>query len=253
MSGVVKILLQSIANKLGYRIARISNPDPIIDSDHEFLEIYEKCKAYTMTSKERMYALYKSVEHIVRAGIPGDFVECGVWKGGSAMLIVYALRKLMVTNRKIYLYDTFEGMPEPSADDYRVGGQGSTAIEKFRNNQQDSYNAWCYAPYNQVRNNMSLTLYPAENIIFVKGKVEDTIPHIVPGMIALLRLDTDLYESTKHEFFHLYPLLTQKGILLIDDYGHWAGCKKAVDEYFTDKSILLNRIDYTGRIGQKID
>ena len=77
------------------------------------------------------------------------------------------------------------------------------------------------------------------------------IPKYLPGEIALLRLDTDWYKSTQHELIHLYPLLVGSGVLIIDDYGHWQGAKKAVDEYFSDKKILLNRIDYTGRISIK--
>lgn len=253
MFRTIKKIIKSIANKLGYQIVKKMTLDPLIDTDTAFQKIYHTCKEHTMTSKERMYSLYAAVQYIIHANIPGDFVECGVWRGGSAMLIACTLYELKITNRKIYLYDTFKGMTEPIADDYRVSAQGASALEKFRNNQQVGYNAWCYAPYEQVRNNMSLTPYPMENIVFIEGDVENTIPSIIPEVIALLRLDTDLYESTKHELTYLYPLLSEKGILIVDDYGHWAGCKKAVDEYFIDRSILLNRIDYTGRIGQKID
>ena len=100
---------------------------------------------------------------------------------------------------------------------------------------------------------MALTKYPENNIIYVKGKVEETIPKIIPSKIALLRLDTDWYESTKHELNHLYPILSKNGVLIIDDYGYWAGAKRAVDEYFFDEQILLNRIDSDARIGIKIN
>lgn len=99
---------------------------------------------------------------------------------------------------------------------------------------------------------MQSTNYPAEMLVFIKGKVEDTIPKTMPKHIALLRLDTDWYESTKHELLHLYPLLSKSGVLIIDDYGYWAGSKKAVDEYFSKGEMLLNRIDYTSRIAIKI-
>lgn len=90
--------------------------------------------------------------------------------------------------------------------------------------------------------------------IILKGKVEDTIPNVLPDTISLLRLDTDWYESTKHELTYLYPKLTKKGILLIDDYGYWQGSKKAVDEYIEEEklSIFLNRIDLSGRLAVKI-
>src|SRR3990172_2905041 len=101
----LKNIVHKIISSLGYKIVI---EDKALEA--RFLEIYEKCKPYTMTSKERMYALYKAVEYITTAKIPGDFVECGVWKGGSAMLIAHTLLSLKETNRKIWLYDTYEGM-----------------------------------------------------------------------------------------------------------------------------------------------
>src|SRR5690606_23062787 len=100
---------------------------------------------------------------------------------------------------------------------------------------------------------MSLSAYPAGNIRYVAGKVEDTIPAVIPDKIAILRLDTDWYSSTKHELVHLFPKLSNGGILIIDDYGHWEGARKAVDEYFeeTGTRIYLSRIDETGRVAVK--
>jgi len=239
----------------GYQITKISDFDPVIDKDKDerFRKIYDKCKKSTMTSKERMYALYKSVEYIIKTNIPGDFVECGVWRGGSTMLIAYTLLELNVTNRKIYLYDTFEGMTQPTESDYSVANNKNRAFDKWKKEQKKDHNKWCYASLSEVKNNMALTKYPNDNIIFVKGKVEETIPKTKPSKIAILRLDTDWYESTKHELIHLFPILMKNGVLIIDDYGYWAGSKKAVDEYFSDGRILLNRIDSTGRIGIKIE
>ena len=96
--------------------------------------------------------------------------------------------------------------------------------------------------------------YPAERIHFVQGKVEETIPRVLPERIALLRLDTDWYESTRHELIHLYPKLCAGGVLVLDDYGHWQGSRKAVDEWMaqTGTRMLLNRVDYTGRIAVKV-
>ena len=206
-----------------------------------------------MTSKERMYALYKSVEYIIKTDIPGDFVECGVWRGGSTMLIAFTLIELNATNRKIYLYDTFKGMTKPTDYDHLVSNKKIRAIDKWKKEQKKDYNKWVYVSLSKVKKNMALTKYPKNNIVFVKGKVEETIPKTIPSKIAILRLDTDWYESTKHELIHLFPPLLKGGILIIDDYGYWAGSKKAVDEYFSNKQILLNRIDNTGRIGIKIE
>jgi hypothetical protein len=224
--------------------------DPITDGDERFMAIYAQCKSFTMTSKERMYALYKAVEYVVKAKMPGDFVECGVWKGGSAMVMAHTLLALDIRDRKIYLYDTFSGMSEPENVDVNI--RDRSAKELMEEDRGKTSNVWACSPEEEVRKNIFSTGYKKENMVFIRGKVEDTIPAFIPEKIALLRLDTDWYASTKHELIHLYPRLAPAGVLLIDDYGHWAGAKKAVDEYFFDKPILLNRIDYTGRIGIKI-
>jgi O-methyltransferase len=112
----VKKNIRKLANSVGYSIT--TTFDPIIDNDKTFLKIYERCKEYTMTPRERVYALYKAVEYIVKAKIPGDFVECGVWRGGSTMVIALTLLELKEDSRKIYLYDTFKGMTMPTEKDY---------------------------------------------------------------------------------------------------------------------------------------
>ena len=250
MKKFLKKNLKSLMHKTGYQVVKGNGKDPIIDEDKEFLEMYEKCIEYTMTSKERMYALYKAVKYIVDNKIPGDFVECGVWKGGSTMLIAYTLRKLKDTSRKIYLYDTFEGMSEPTEVDVS-NSMNEKALTSWNKKKDDSNYDWCTAFIDDVKRNMTKTRYPRLNIVYVKGKVEDTIPKELSKKISLLRLDTDWYESTKHELVHMYPKLSKQGVLIIDDYGCWAGAKLAVDEYFKKSEILLNRIDDTGVIGIK--
>ena len=168
------------------------------------------------------------------------------------MLIAYSLLEFNVNNRKIYLYDTFEGMSQPTEFDYLLANS-FFASELLQKEPKKDTNFWCFVTLNEVKNNMALTKYPENNIIYVKGKVEETIPKIIPSKIALLRLDTDWYDSTMHELIQLYPFLSKNSVIIIDDYGHWAGAKKTVDEYFKNKKILLNRIDYTGRIAIKID
>lgn len=226
---------------------------PIDMKEKEFLELYDLCKSFTMTSTERMYSLYKAVNYIIKNNIPGDFIECGVWKGGSALLIAKILANNNINSRKVILYDTYEGMSEPSENDKDYAGVNATELlEGASIHVQES--VWCYSSFEEVKSNLALAGLPAEKIIMIKGKVEETIPSQLPtNQIALLRLDTDWYESTKHELIHLYPLLVNDGILIIDDYGHWEGCRKAVDEYFIENnlSILLNRIDNTGRIAIK--
>jgi hypothetical protein len=247
----LKKFIKGLAHKFGYKITKVSD-DPLISKDELFMEIYRKCQNYTMTSVERMYALYKAVQYIVDSKLPGDFVECGVWRGGSAMLMAHTLLALGDKSRKIYLYDTFEGMSEPTKQDYKIANEDLRAIDKWKREQRETHNNWDFSPLHEVTFRMVSTGYPEDKMVFIKGKVEDSIPNSVPSKIALLRLDTDWYESTKHELNHLFPLLESNGVLIIDDYGSWAGSKKATDEYFSRRSILLHRIDKDSRIGLKI-
>lgn len=248
----MKKLAYKVLKKFGYKLVKTNEVRQFPDMEKDFFELAKKCFPYTMTSTERLYSLHKSVEYVVKNNIEGDFVECGVWKGGSAMMIALTLLKNKNTDRKIYLYDTYEGMSEPTEHD--VTYSNSSADEKYNKTlNKESGSDWCRSEIDEVKQNLYSTGYPKENLIFVKGKVEDTIPKTLPEKISLLRLDTDWYESTLHELKNLYPILTKKGVLIIDDYGYWQGCRKAVDEYFEEQkiNILLNRIDLTGRVALK--
>jgi hypothetical protein len=220
-------------------------------------EIIARVRPFTMTSPERIASLCNAVEYVTRCNIPGDIVECGVWKGGSMMAAALTLLKRGETQRKLRLFDTFEGMSAPTEKDQTayMGGQGmvSAADLLARSDPAQSENVWARSPLEEVRHNLASVGYPNHQLEFVKGRVEDTLPTPTISQIALLRLDTDWYESTRHELQHLYPLLMRRGVLIIDDYGHWEGARKAVDEYIAANSLplLLNRIDYTGRIAIK--
>lgn len=206
-----------------------------------------------MTSNERLFSLIEAVKHVVKNNIEGSFVECGVWKGGSMMAIAETLLKLGINNRHLYLYDTYAGMTAPTVDDIdQLNVDAGKQLEENKNKKEES-TVWAYSTLAEVKANFSLINYPAEYVHFIEGDVLKTIPEHTPGETALLRLDTDWYESTKHEMEHLYPLLKNKGVLIIDDYGFWKGSRKAVDEYMAANSIsiLLNRIDNTGRIAIK--
>jgi hypothetical protein len=192
-----------------------------------------------------------AVQHAVEHDIPGHFVECGVWKGGSSMAAAWMYRQLGRTDIDLFLFDTFEGMSQPSEHDFRAK-TGERAADLLSSSNK-SAGVWAYSPLAEVQANLASTGYPTNKVHFIQGRVEDTIPSHAPEQIAVLRLDTDWYESTKHELFHLFPRLSKNGILIVDDYGCWAGSRKAVDEYFADfeSRPLLARIDDTGRICTK--
>lgn len=224
------------------------------DMEPAFRELAEKVRPYTMTSFERMYALFKAIEYIEAANIPGDIVECGVWRGGSMMLAAMKLLEQGKTCRNLHLFDTFEGLPKPD-ESKDIDIWGNRAIDGWlpRHTSDDSSH-WAEASIEEVRVNLLSTGYPSEKTRLVRGMVEDTLPDRAPQQIALLRLDTDWYASTRHEMTHLYPRLSTNGVLIIDDYGHFKGARRAVDEYLAEQQIpiLLHRIDYSGRIAIKI-
>jgi len=200
-----------------------------------------------MTSMERMHTLFEAVNYIEKNKIEGDYVECGVWKGGSSMMAAMAFVQNNSFDRTLYLYDTFQGMSEPSDKDISIKGQ--KMMESWKQIKTGD-KIFCYSSLDEVKSNINKTNYPLDKIKYIEGKVETTIPELIPEKIAILRLDTDWYESTYHEMVHLYPLLTEKGVLIIDDYGHWKGAREAVDQYFSENNIktFMHRIDYTGRV-----
>ena len=216
-----------------------------------FNDFYNAIKPFTMVDSPRLFSLYKSVLYIVRSGIAGDLVECGVYRGGCCMLMALTLRVLGDTSRSIYLYDTFAGMPEPGEFDEEASG---TKIPKeiWAAQQEEDHNRWCYASLEEVKRNLASTGFDPDRLYFVEGKTEDSIPGIVPDKIALLRLDTDWYNSTRHELEHLFPRLSVKGVLLSDDYSHWEGHRKAIDEYLSTfaPSMILKPVS-CGAVGVK--
>jgi len=224
-----------------------------VDMDKEFMEIHKLSQPFSMVSPERLYATFQAIRYVEMNKIEGDVVECGVWKGGNSMVMALTLQLGHSQHRHLYMYDTYEGMVEPGEKDIDFKGRHSAS--DWKKHQTSDVNEWCYSPIEDVMQNMGSTGYPMDKIHFVKGKVQDTIPGEVPDKIAVLRLDTDWYDSTRHELLHLFPRLSTNGVLLIDDYGHWKGQKEAVDEFFAEHRFkpLLSRTDYSGRMMIKID
>lgn len=224
------------------------------DYTPEEIAIIREVKPYTMTGSARVHCLIQAVRYIVENHISGDMVECGVWKGGSMLAVIRTLQLLKAPPRMLWLYDTYEGMPAPTAEDIgRDGKPASVQFEQHRDGEPEKGSQWCRSPFEEVQGVLAATGYPANMIRMVKGKVEDTIPGQMPGSIALLRLDTDWYSSTKHEMEHLFPVLVSHGVMIVDDYGCWQGSRKAVDEYKSVNGIplLLQRIDNSARITVK--
>lgn len=241
-----KQIVRRLFARYGYEITpKRGLPRDFTEQD---ITLVHQVMPYTMTTPERIFGLRRAVEYISSNHISGAIVECGVWRGGSMMAIAKTLQQLDNTQYDLYLFDTFAGMPQPGEAD------GLFAQQKFEETKigEDSSD-WCYASLSEVKSVMDGTGYNQAKFHFVQGKVEETIPANAPDQIALLRLDTDWYESTKHELIHLFPRLSIGGVIIIDDYGKWAGARQAVDEYLlaNNISLLLNRLDDTARIGVK--
>lgn len=221
-----------------------------IDLEPEFRDIWEEVRAFTMTGMERGYGLFQAVRYLDARGIEGEFVECGVWKGGSCMLMIRTLQSLASESRTIRLYDTFEGMPEPGDEDV-IAWNGRPVREKW---ESDALSSWAVG-LSEVREAVGSLGYPEQKIRYIPGDVAETLPQQPPEEIALLRLDTDWYASTLAELEELYPRLVPGGVLIIDDYGHFRGARKAVDDYFARPGIeplLFSRLDYTGRMAVRL-
>lgn len=247
ISEPVKLKVHEFLRSFGLDVVQF----PPVDFHSDEKEIFNAVRPLTMTSPERVYVLIQAVRYLTRSAIPGAIVECGVWKGGSMAAAARTLLQMKDVSRDLYLFDTFQGMTPPGDEDVDFSGRHAL---QARADWVGGNEVWCDAPLEQVKNVLYATGYPREKIHFVQGRVEDTLPGSAPESIALLRLDTDWYESTRHELIHLFPRLVRSGVLIIDDYGHWQGSRKACDEYFEQNGvpILLNRIDVGGRVAVRL-
>ena len=247
-------MLKKVKKRIKKHLFGISRSESTPEATDEHLKIMDTCSKYTMTSRSRQWALIQSVEWIANNNIEGDIVECGVWKGGNLILCGLMLKSLNF-NRLIWGYDTFTGMSEPTEHDYSVYNRklASFSLIKskwLKDQTAQGTNDWNYATKDEVANNFSNEV-GAGNLKLISGKVEDTllVKDNIPEKISILRLDTDWYESTKVELEVLFPRLEKAGVLIIDDYGHFAGSRKAVDEFFEQQGFVwLHRVDYTCRL-----
>jgi len=199
--------------------------------------IFKKIKHLTLLQYERIDCNINSIDYILDNNIEGDIVEIGVFKGGSILSMMLRLEEKNVLNRIIHLYDTFEGMTQSTEFDIDLNNvKANTAIDMYL----------CKCDLETVKNNIkNNSNYPSNLIYYHVGDILKT--NFIPEKISLLRLDTDWYESTKFELDYFYDKVTSGGVIIIDDYGHWQGCKKAVDEFLEKHpEIKIEKIDYTG-------
>ena len=257
MSGVpfYEQLIDRAARRLGLSISRISSSGKNLPAEVSEGErfLIEQLQPYTMTSPERLWALIDGVRFVVQENLVGDFVECGVWRGGSVMAMALQLNRLGVSDRNLWLYDTFTGMTEPTDIDVESGTGKSASDLLQATDVGDGNNIWCVAGRMSVEANVASTGYPMDLVTFVEGDVSESLYRTAPSQVALLRLDTDWYESTKSCLEMLYPKLIPGGVCILDDYGHWAGARRAVDEYFDEHRPrpVMHVIDYGARVFTK--
>lgn len=238
--------MQRALGRFDLHLVRLGN-EGLNDVPEQDRAIYRYVRELTMTSAEAVFALTSAVRYVVAAGVPGAVVECGVWRGGSMAAVARTLLEVGRHDVPLHLFDTFEGMPEPTDEDVRWTGESARELLVTETGREAEL-LRAEASLADVQRTMAGTGYPAELVHYVEGKVQDTLPQHAPEQIALLRLDTDWYDSSRHELEHLYPRLSSGGVLILDDYGWWNGVRKATDEYFAahPPMPLLVRVDGSG-------
>lgn len=235
------------------RAERIARGDDLpTHYDDRLRDRIVRVRGRTMTGHVKLQALIEATDYVVRQQIPGDVVECGVWRGGSMQAVALTLLEHGDTERDLHLFDTFEGMPPPSEHDTRTRNGTTVSAEELLATSDKESRMWAIASLEDVRQGMAETGYPADRLHYHRGLVEETIPEQAPERISLLRLDTDWYESTRHELEHLYHRLSPGGVLIFDDYGDWDGARKATDEWMerTGEPLFLVPMA-SGRIAVK--
>jgi hypothetical protein len=218
---------------------------PELSSDDE--KLLHAARGLSMTSPVAQWEFIQAIRHIEATNVPGDIVECGVWRGGN-LVIAGLLRTRFNFDRCIWAFDTFAGMTAPSSADFKPA-QMLDVEKKFSDSKREDHNEWCFASESEVQQNFE-TRVGSTGLRTIKGPVEQTLRRVenLPEKIAILRLDTDFYESTKIELEVLYPRLSSGGVLIVDDYGEWAGARQAVDEYFAGQPVWLHYVTHTVRL-----
>lgn len=208
--------------------------------DDAFWEVVDQARPYTMLCIEALYELYEAIRYVARNRIEGDLVECGAFMGGAVFAAAEWAQRCGMSDRRFFLYDTFCGFPSGTPPETDVQG-----------NVVQMYAHPDYLPV--ARNLIARSSWPQDRFVFVEGDVATTLTETRPERIALLRLDTDVYDSTRVELEQLYPLLSPGGVLIIDDYGQFRGARRATDEFMAQQASapLLHRVSYGVRSGIK--
>jgi O-methyltransferase len=254
----LKVLVHKLFNWFGYVIhntdrtckteteLKYKGEQMINFSSPEELQIINDNLKFTLTRPARMAATMRALKYVSINKIQGAFVECGVWKGGQIIVGIEQLR-LLNDHREVFLYDTFAGMTEAGEIDRSFLNQ--SAINLMETSEPTSNSIWAKVTIEEVKKNLSNLDYSKNLIRYIVGDVRETLltPKNLPEKISVLRLDTDWFDSTYIELVKLYPLLSPGGVLLIDDYGHWEGSRRAADKFFQEIGIdpFWNAIDYT--------
>lgn len=188
-----------------------------------------RIKPYSLGDLRVLRKLYDLGKDTGTRRIQGDFVECGVLNGGSAAAIACALRE---TGKKIWLYDSFEGMPPASPVD------GITAAQ---------LEGACKGTEEKVREALALARFPTADLVIRKGWFQDTFKEPLPEKVSLLHLDCDWYESVLLSLRTFYDRVSEDGIIVLDDFGHWEGCREAYYDFITERRLkpLLERFGHT--------
>ncbi len=244
---MIKKIIKFFFRLFKLKITKITSEEDFpVDANEEIKKFIEISNNYSMTGKKRMYLLAQAILNVKNNKLEGDFVECGVWKGGNLVLFKL-LGKFYDLNKNIYAYDTYEGMTAPEDMDVTYDGVSAKILMNNSEKKEGKKDIHCFSGIDRVKKNI-LEYSDLNNIEFIIGKVEKTLllEKNLPKKISILRLDTDFYSSTKIELEVLYPRLVSGGVLIIDDYGYWKGAKKAVDEYLGDNK-WLHIVDHTCR------
>lgn len=177
--------------------------------------------------------------------IIGSYVECGVMSGHHPIIACNTILENNLDITDIYMFDTYEGLTKPGKYDYTTDNpifhmNNQEVIEYWKHTQTgNNSSTWCYCSLEEVKNNVYRTNYPKNKLHFIKGDVMETLKEkkYIPDKISVLRLDTDWYESSKFELEKLYPNVVDGGVVILDDYFHWDGQRRATDEYFQENNI----------------